>query len=130
VINMCEEYEGPYKKYKELGITSLHLPTVDHFEPSIADLEEAIHFIDGFQRAGSKVYVHCRAGHGRSAAVTLAWLLSKDPSSNLKELNDELSTLRNVRKTLWQQPNIIRLRDRLKQQKGLEIDEIADTKRK
>lgn len=38
VINMCEEYRGPHRKYKELGIEELHLPTTDHFEPSLEDL--------------------------------------------------------------------------------------------
>jgi hypothetical protein len=38
VINFCEEYEGPVEKYEELGIQQLHLPTTDHFEPSLDDL--------------------------------------------------------------------------------------------
>ena len=38
VINMCEEYSGPLRKYKELGIEELHLPTTDHFEPELDDL--------------------------------------------------------------------------------------------
>lgn len=119
---MCEEYSGPLKQYKNIGMKSLHLPTVDHFEPSVADMEEAIHFIKTFQQSTTdengekvpaKVYVHCRAGHGRSAAIVLAWLLSKDPNANLKELNDDLSKLRNVRRSLWKQPNLIRLQKRL-----------------
>mmetsp|Transcript_11864 Transcript_11864/g.28405 ORF Transcript_11864/g.28405 Transcript_11864/m.28405 type:complete len:104 (+) Transcript_11864:1804-2115(+) len=35
---MCEEYTGPLRKYKELGIEELHLPTTDHFEPELEDL--------------------------------------------------------------------------------------------
>lgn len=35
---MCEEYKGPLRKYKELGIEHLYLPTTDHFEPSEEDL--------------------------------------------------------------------------------------------
>jgi hypothetical protein len=38
VINMCEEYKGPLRKYKELGIEELYLPTTDHFEPELEDL--------------------------------------------------------------------------------------------
>lgn len=38
VINLCEEYKGPLKKYKNIGIEELHLPTTDHFEPSVEDL--------------------------------------------------------------------------------------------
>jgi atypical dual specificity phosphatase len=39
VINMCDEYNGPVKKYQQLGMQHLHLKTVDHFEPSIKDLK-------------------------------------------------------------------------------------------
>ena len=53
------------------------------------------------------MYVHCRAGHGRSAAIAYAWLLTKNPNVDLQQLNEELCTVRNVRKTLYQQPNIL-----------------------
>ena len=39
VINMCEEYGGPTHKYKKLGIEQLHLPTTDHFEPTVEDMK-------------------------------------------------------------------------------------------
>ena len=35
---MCEEYSGPLQQYKDLGIDHLHLPTTDHFEPTVEDL--------------------------------------------------------------------------------------------
>eukprot|EP00542_Grammatophora_oceanica_P011425 CAMPEP_0194038048 /NCGR_PEP_ID=MMETSP0009_2-20130614/10317_1 /TAXON_ID=210454 /ORGANISM="Grammatophora oceanica, Strain CCMP 410" /LENGTH=311 /DNA_ID=CAMNT_0038680419 /DNA_START=23 /DNA_END=958 /DNA_ORIENTATION=+ len=106
VINMCDEYEGPTKTYKRLGMTQLRLKTVDHFEPSVSDLKTAVGFIRKHQARGEKVYVHCRAGHGRSAAVTFAWLLYCDPVVDAKELNEEFCKMRNVRKVLWKQPNI------------------------
>ena len=52
------------------------------------------------------VYVHCKAGHGRSAAVVLAWLLYKEPLADPQDLNEKLCSLRDVRKSLWKQPNI------------------------
>lgn len=36
---MCEEYDGPTRKYSKLGMEELHLKTVDHFEPSLEDLQ-------------------------------------------------------------------------------------------
>lgn len=59
------------------------------------------------------VYIHCRAGHGRSAAVALAWLMYKNPMKTPKELNEYLSSKRNVRKYLWTQKNIIRFHSEL-----------------
>jgi hypothetical protein len=44
VVNLCEEYKGPQRKYKELGIEELHLPTTDHFEPSVKDLIVSVCF--------------------------------------------------------------------------------------
>jgi hypothetical protein len=98
VINLCEEYRGPDRSYKRLGIQHLHLPTTDHYEPSIKDIYKAIRFIKRYEQRNEKVYVHCRAGHGRSAAIVYAWLLSKNPYVDLQQLNVELCHQRNVRK--------------------------------
>lgn len=107
VINMCDEYRGPIKKYDRLGMEELWLRTVDHFEPSVSDLKKAVHFIEKTKEEGGRVYVHCRAGHGRSAATVFAWLIYQDPDQeDLQALNEWLSLKRNVRKTLWRQPNI------------------------
>ena len=64
---------------------------------------------------GNKVYVHCRAGHGRSAAVVFLWMIYKDPIVDLQVLNKQMCTLRNVRKSLYKQPNILKLHQRLLQ---------------
>jgi atypical dual specificity phosphatase len=94
----------------------LHLPTTDHFEPSLVDLKTAVRFIAEHEALGKKVYVHCRAGHGRSAAVVFAWLLAKNPNVDLEKLNEEFCRLRHVRRTLYKQPNILRFHAQL--QKG------------
>jgi atypical dual specificity phosphatase len=113
VINLCQEYRGPLWKYRRLGMKELYLPTVDHFEPTVEDLETAVQFIERYKAAGKRVYVHCRAGHGRSAAVVLAWLMSRDPSVDAETLNNELCRIRNVRSTLWKQTNIKEFHSRL-----------------
>jgi hypothetical protein len=106
VVNMCDEYRGPIASYERLGIEQLRLPTVDHFEPSVEDLKLAVAFIRRHEQNGDRVYVHCKAGHGRSAAAVYAWLLYKEPLADPGELNEKLSSMRNVRRTLWKQPNI------------------------
>jgi len=60
---------------------------------------------------GKRVYIHCRAGHGRSSAVVIAWLIHKNPFVDLKVLNDELLKVRTVRTYLWTQPNIRKFQD-------------------
>ena len=67
----------------------------------------AVEFIQKFKEEGKKVYIHCRAGHGRSAAITYAWILSQcDEPINMEVLNQDLCKLRNVRKALYRQPNL------------------------
>jgi len=103
----------------------LRLPTTDHFEPTVEDLEKGVKFITEHEALGKRVYVHCRAGHGRSAAVVFAWLLSKNPDVDLQQLNREICELRDVRKTLWKQKNIIRYHSRLRHQGNDEATESA-----
>jgi membrane-associated phospholipid phosphatase len=50
-----------------------HLPILDLTAPRAEQVEEAIRFIDA--HAGTIVYVHCKAGYSRSAAVAGAWLV-------------------------------------------------------
>lgn len=69
--------------------------------------QRAVAFIQDTERkSGGRVYIHCRAGHGRSAAAVFAWLLYKKPDQDPEELNTWLVKKRNVRKALWKQPNI------------------------
>lgn len=123
VINMCEEWRGPTRQYKKLGIEELYLPTTDHFEPSEEDLISALSFIKRHEAQGKSVYVHCRGGHGRSGAVAFAWLLFKQhPVEDPEKLNADLRKIRKVRSNLWKQPNVSAIRDRLVRNKGTFVD--------
>lgn len=134
VINMCEEYKGPLKQYAKLGIEQLHLPTADHFEPTFEDMKSAVEFINEFKASNEKVYVHCRAGHGRSAAIALAWWMSEYDGDltedDVEQLNKELCGLRNVRETLFKQPNVNRFRSFLQlnktPKKEARVDSVMD----
>ena len=106
IVNLCEEYKGPVIEYKKKGMTQLYLPTVDHFEPAVDDIEEAMSFIDDHKKGGGKVYIHCKAGHGRSAAVALCWLMKNRPNDAPYILNQEMCERRHVRKKLYMQPNV------------------------
>ena len=76
VVNTCREYQGPCEAYEQLGIEQLHLPTVDFTPPSAADISRAVAFIDDHVARGHGVYVHCKAGRGRSATIVLCWLMA------------------------------------------------------
>lgn len=75
VVNTCEESAGPVADYRRLGIQQLRMPTVDFTHPALADVENAVEFIENALKRGGKVYVHCKAGRGRSATVVACWLI-------------------------------------------------------
>lgn len=106
VVNMCYEYPGPVDKYADLNIKQLRLPTVDHEEPTLDSFKEAMAFIKSYKDRNEKVYVHCKAGHGRAASVAYAWMLTQNPSMTPKEINEVLCSKRKVRKTLYKQRTI------------------------
>lgn len=76
VINLCAEYEGPREAYSRAGIRQLHLPTIDLTWPSLADVRRGVAFLDEHLAAGKTVYIHCKSGHNRSAALLLCWLMA------------------------------------------------------
>ncbi|KAF0691801.1 Aste57867_17072 [Aphanomyces stellatus] len=107
VVNLCDEYEGPVATYRKHNITQLRIPTVDHTEPSLSDLRKAVEFIEFHKSQGSRVFVHCKAGSGRSAAVVFCWKLHANPTWSPKEVQLYLSEKRSVRRKLYLQPNIV-----------------------
>lgn len=52
-----------------------YLPTVDDAPPSFEHLDQGVDFIRERANAGGKVYVHCKAGIGRAAILTAAYLI-------------------------------------------------------
>jgi|UniRef100_A0A6C0BM61 atypical dual specificity phosphatase len=59
------------------GIEYLHVPTEDTRGLQLSDLIEAVEFLYDHARRKIKIYVHCKAGKGRSASIVLGYLLLK-----------------------------------------------------
>lgn len=106
VVNMCDEYGGPLSSYTDLGIKQLRLPTIDHLEPSLEAMQEACRFINAHKQRGEKVYVHCKAGHGRAASIALCWMLYSEPALSAEKGNAFLVGRRKVRPGLFKQKNV------------------------
>ena len=114
VVNLCAEFRGPETAYRRLAIEHLRLPTSDHVEPAAEVLDAAVAFIRKHERAGGRVYVHCKAGHGRSAAVAYAWLVFADRgATSPRAVYAAFARKRNVRRGLWRQPNVASLTEQL-----------------
>lgn len=107
VINLCDEYQGPISLYKKLHIVQLHLPIIDHMEPTFEILQEGIQFIQYHKNQGHQVYIHCKSGKGRSAALAYCWLLYARKMT-LMEAQSYLLSKRRVRTKLYQQKDIIK----------------------
>lgn len=75
VINLCNEYLGPTDSYRRFKIEQLRLPTVDFTAPTIDAVNQAVRAMQQAQAADETVYLHCKAGRGRSATVAVCWLI-------------------------------------------------------
>jgi membrane-associated phospholipid phosphatase len=79
-----------------------HLPVLDLTAPTPSQLAEAARFIDRHASTGT-VYVHCKIGYSRSAAVVAAWLLSTKMATSVDEA---VALLRSKRPTVVIRPEI------------------------
>jgi len=71
-----------------------NLPIMDLTAPTPAQFAEALAFINRHTRAGGIVYVHCKAGYSRSAAIVAAYLLH---SEQVADVNSALQYLKKRR---------------------------------
>jgi membrane-associated phospholipid phosphatase/predicted protein tyrosine phosphatase len=78
----------------------LHVPVLDLTAPTAAQLDAAVAFISEHAQRGI-VYVHCKAGYSRSAAVVGAWLLA---SGTAGTVDAALAHLGRVRPTIIVRP--------------------------
>ena len=75
VVNTCEEYNGPVNLYQHYGIDQFRIPTIDFTHPSFEDVVRAVEYVDRHVANGDTVYIHCKAGRGRSATVAICWMM-------------------------------------------------------
>merc|ERR1719203_2072513 len=69
-------------------------------------MNTACSFIEHHRSRGSGVYIHCKSGRGRSAAVAMAWLM-KHRKMTPKQAQQHLLEARKVRDKLWKQKNVV-----------------------
>jgi atypical dual specificity phosphatase len=77
VVNTCREWRGNTEAYRAAGIEELYVPITDFTPPPLEDIRAGVAFIRKHIAAGRKVYVHCKAGRGRSATIVLCYLVTK-----------------------------------------------------
>ena len=72
VLNMVSERPMAFPAEKRLDV-----PLMDFVHPQYKDVVPAVEFIDQCLKEQRTVYVHCRAGKGRSATVVMCWMVSR-----------------------------------------------------
>lgn len=73
------------------GMTYSHLPVDDFTAPAVAQILDALEFIDLAHADNRAVLVHCAAGQGRSATILGAWLVRDGATAD-----DAIAELRTV----------------------------------
>jgi atypical dual specificity phosphatase len=60
------------------NVESLHIPTPDFCPPTPEEIKLGIEFMKKIISSGKSVYVHCKAGRGRSVVAVVCYLLEVD----------------------------------------------------
>ncbi len=86
------EPTAPLKAYQApKGTVRLNFPIADFGVPSISQMQAILQAIESALKQGGQVFVHCRAGIGRTGAVSAAWLVEQglDGEAALALLNQK-----------------------------------------
>lgn len=75
VVNLCKEWDANAALYRELGIAQVVAPTIDFDAPTLPETLRCVAFIRERVERRETVFVHCKAGRGRSVCVALAYLV-------------------------------------------------------
>ena len=100
VLDLTAEFSEPEPLR---AVTYRNIPILDLTAPTIAQLEEMISFIARESVTGI-VYVHCKIGYSRTAAVAAAWLLRSGLASSV---SDALAFVRHVRPRVVIRPEVL-----------------------
>ncbi len=74
VVCLLQEHEPRLDPRAFGAVHVLALPTPDYTSPTEKQIREAVDFVSRHRAAGNVVLIHCRAGRGRSAVCSVAYL--------------------------------------------------------
>ncbi len=114
VLSLCAEYlDDPHD-----GVLMHRIPVHDDLAARADQLLGAVAWIDERVATGTKVYVHCAAGRGRSVSVACAWLMKRYDLSTEDALGRIQKVRRMAKPTPWQLAAVRRLEPSLRRPKA------------
>ena len=120
VVTLNENFEimvSP-EMYADAGVAHLHLPTTDFlFAPEPAEVVRGVDFIQEHESRGGTVYVHCKAGRGRSTTLVCCFLVARGmtPQEALDFVRDKRPQVK-LAKAQWDA--VVAFYERQRQQGG------------
>jgi protein-tyrosine phosphatase len=84
VLSMVEDFEledgwfnQPIKRadWEDNGIVVKHIQAIDFLPLKQEEIEEGVEYLNASLQEGRTVYVHCKAGRGRSASIVISYLM-------------------------------------------------------
>lgn len=102
ILAMVEDFEleegflntpVKHEQWKEVGLDVEHIKAIDFNPLKREEIGAGVAFLYTAYRKGQCVYVHCKAGRGRSATILVAFLMEHEHLS----LNDAISRLKDQR---------------------------------
>ncbi|KAG0336473.1 Phosphatidylglycerophosphatase and protein-tyrosine phosphatase 1 [Podila horticola] len=124
ILNMCAEFRGHLEKMRELGLYQCWVPTRDFHTPSVPDIWTSVRFIEKCEKQRQElpenvrgtIYLHCKAGRGRSATIALCWLVYYFKLSTLEAQAILLHARGQVDKDIHRHPEVISFYSQVQEQ--------------
>jgi protein-tyrosine phosphatase/nicotinamidase-related amidase len=80
------------ERYRQAGLGTYHVPTLDGGVPSDRELKAAVSWLDSQRKDAQQVLIHCVGGLGRAGTVAACWLRTQGFGTE-----DAIAVVRSVR---------------------------------
>ncbi|KAI8348492.1 protein-tyrosine phosphatase-like protein [Mortierella sp. GBAus27b] len=123
---MCGEFQGHLETMAQLGLVQCWIPTPDFHVPTLESIWVGVHFISKCEARWQEleeskrghVYIHCKAGRGRSATVALCWLVYYYNLTPQEAQGIMLKSRPQVDKNIYLHPEVILFYEQVQEQEG------------